>query len=369
MSIRTILSVALASWLSVSVFADGPSLLKMFKRNPMGKVSAEPRELTEEDGPWLILASTLVGEGSKGRAQRLAGEIRRELKLPAYIYKESFDFTGDVNRVGATQRMRYANQYEYAAYAVLVGEYDTVDHPDVDKHLQILKTATPDVLSDPDEVAAETSLANPVTAVKALHKKLLEYRKDKPAGPMANAFVTRNPLLPPEYFEAPEVDSFVRKLNEDVEHSLLDCGGKYTVVVKTFEGYGTIVDGKKDKEFKPSRDRLIQFAKDAAKMVKELRKQGVEAYQYHDRHRSLVTVGSFDVLGREFPDGRFEYAPEIRKVVNEFSAFNAQKARVVPGKQGVAANHVAMIPFDVEPTPIAVPKLSKRSLYSAFGKK
>ena len=59
--------------------------------------------------------------------------------------------------------------------------------------------------------------------------------------------------------------------------------------------------------------RLDKFAADADKMTRKLRSQGVEAYQFHDRSRSLVTIGSFDTLGRELPDGRFEYDAEIRK--------------------------------------------------------
>ena len=109
-------------------------------------------------------------------------------------------------------------------------------------------------------------------------------------------------------------------------------------------------------------------------MTVELRKQGVEAYQFHDRYRSLVTVGSFESLGRELADGNFEYSPEIRRVIKQYSALNVRPelARQVPaGTRGIAANGVVAknkviaIPFDVEPTPIAVPKRSKRSLYGA----
>lgn len=370
MSLKATIRIGLALIVAAAampVAADTPGLLKIFARNPARGLPMEVRELSEEDGPWLILASTLVGEDAESRAYRLAEEIRRDLKLPAFIYKEEFDFTGDFAR-DESRRLRYANRYAYEAYAVLVGEFDTVEHPEIDQHLTRLKQATPAVFRDPDEVAAETSLKNPVTAVKALHRKLVESRTEGSKGPMANAFVTRNPILPPEYFESPQVDSFVRRLNQDKAFSLLECEGKYTVVVRTFEGFGTIVGAKQGKEFQPSMKRLDRIAADADKMVKELRKKGVEAYQYHDRRRSLVTVGSFDTLGRELPDGGFEYDPAIRRVIDEYKAFNVRPelARQVPNNsKGAAANNVAMIPFDVEPNPIAVPKVSKRSLYTA----
>ena len=74
------------------------------------------------------------------------------------------------------------------------------------------------------------------------------------------------------------------------------------------------------------------------------------------------------LLSFEVPGGGFEYAPEIRSVVRKYSAFNVQPelANQVPAStRGVASNNVAMIPFDVEPKPMAVPKRTKRSLYGA----
>ncbi len=317
----------------------------------------------------MILASNFVGEGSKTRAERLAFEIRRDLGLPAFIYQEKFDFTGNINSdPRSATRVRYANRYQYDAYAVLVGEYDGVEHPSIERDLKAIRKATPAVFRDPNEVAAETDHSKPVTTVKSFTSKLLNSRSEKPAGPMSQAFVTRNPMLPQEYFAAPQVDSFVSQLNEGLDYSLLKCKGKYTVVVKTFQGVETIVDGKNDKKFEPSGRRLEKCATDANKITTKLRAQGVEAYQFHDRFRSLVTVGSFDSLGRELPDGRFEYASEILAVMRKYSAFNVSpelKSQVPAGMRGVASNNVAMIPFDVQPTPIAVPKLSKRSLYGA----
>jgi hypothetical protein len=353
--------------------AEKPSLLKMFGREaPSQSVGENALELTEEDGPWLILASTFVGEGSQKRAERLADEIRKELNLPAYIYREKFDFTGTINEGPTTsRRLRYANRYQYEAYAVLVGEYDTVAHPDIERDLKRVRTATPPIFQDAKEVAAETDRSTPVTTVKSITNKIFGQAAKEgklKGGPMSQAFVTRNPMLPEEYFMSPPVDSFVRQMNEGLHHSLLECEGKYTVIVKTFEGLGDIVDGKRDDEFKPSESRLNKFAADAEKMTLKLRAKGVEAYQFHDRNRSIVTVGSFDELGRELPDGGFEYAQQIRAVMKEYSAFNVapELARQVPaGAPGVASNNVDNIPFDVQPTPIAVPRVSKRSLYGA----
>ena len=45
------------------------------------------------------------------------------------------------------------------------------------------------------------------------------------------------------------------------------------------------------------RSKLEEAAYNAHLLVVALRKQGVEAYEFHDRHESLVTIGSFDSVG------------------------------------------------------------------------
>ncbi|EMI43522.1 hypothetical protein [Rhodopirellula sp. SWK7] len=367
---------------SQQAFGDGPSLLRMFSRgnNTVEADASKAYHLSEEDGPWMVLAHTFVGEGSKERAERLVLEIRRDLQLPAFVYEEDFDFSGNINpgspirnsggMSSTTRRMRYKNEIRYKAHAVLVGEYDSSQHPQIETDLQRIKTASCAVFGDEKEMAAETDYRNPVTAVKALHHQLTKRFGDKELGAMGNAFLTRNPMLPDDYFQAPQVDSFVRRLNDDKPHSLLDCKGKYTVVVRTFSGFNTIVDGKKEQSFIPNGDRLERCGADANRMVALLRADGIEAYQFHDRTKSVVTIGSFESLGRELPDGGFEYAPEILRVMNEYRAFNLDPklAEHVSQKttQGIPVKCVAeRFPFDIQPTPIAVPKVSKRSLYGA----
>jgi hypothetical protein len=356
--------------------AELPGLLRIFGQARSAEADASKvYELSQEDGPWLILASTLVGEGARERANKLAIEIRSELGLPAFIYKEDFDFTGTLryDRMSA-KRVRYANQYQYEAYVVLVGEYDRIDHPSVERDLKSIKSTQPKVLADPKEAAAELNGNTPSGAVKLVANKLKSMSLGgKQPGPMAGAFVTRNPMLPEDYFEAPVVDSFVSQLNEDFDqHNLLQCDGKFTVVVKTFSGSNTIANSKEERQFVPSVKRLDKMATDANMMVAELRKKGVQAYQFHDRERSLVTVGSFESLGNQLPGGGFQYNPEILQTMRTYSAMNVDPglARQVPrGAKGIAGNNIKMIPFDVEPTPIAIPKKTKRSLYGSLGRR
>src|SRR6056297_267709 len=304
MKSRHTLVLLLLMWIATPIAAEPPTLLsRMFagKAKPIESDTVGQRTLATEDGPWMILAHTFVGPNSRSKADRLATEMSELTGRPTFLYREKFDFTdGPKAQANETRRVRYVNPHEYEAYAVLVGEYDDVDHPDADRDLKQVKSVTPEIFGDQQLMAEETNLLNPVTAIKAMHQKLVS-GKDDQKGPMSNAFMTRNPMLPPEYFQSPNVDEFVESMNEGLPHSLLDCKAKYTVVVRTFEGYGSIANGKFENNFTPNRDRLDKCAADAARMAKELRKKGVEAYQFHDRTKSIVTVGGFETLGSELP--------------------------------------------------------------------
>jgi hypothetical protein len=357
-----VILVAIAPARSLS--AAPPSLLRIFGKSPQADAGqSDPRKLTEVDGPWMILATSFAGSEGRQKAERLADELSKDFGLPTFIHEENFDFTGKINQGGVTGRtLRYANQTQYQAFAVLVGEYDSVDHPQLIRDLKRIKVCKPKMYERGDVDSGAGEAETPMDAVKNLQRGLLKRVGKTPPGPLHNAFATTNPMLPEEYFLIPEVDSFVMELNSQVEYSLLDNPGKFTVVVATFAGLSTIVDGRKDKAFEPSSERMESCALNAHKMVRELRKQGVEAYEFHDRTRSLVTIGSFHSLGQTKPDGGFEYTPAIRRVMETHRAGSDQEPTQFG--PGIRARHVASIPYDVHPTPIAVPRKSKRSLYS-----
>jgi hypothetical protein len=344
--------------------AEAQSVLKLFRGK---KVEADPNKeyrLTEVEGPWLILAETFTGPNGQQQANQLVLELRRDFELPAWVYTENFDYSRPDIDLGPDQRpMRYANPTAYRAFAVLVGEFDTVDHPQIEPMLEKIKKIEPATFSG---VSAETEVGA-MSTIRRMHSQLNELLKAQnraQRGPMFNAFVSRNPLLPETFTQSPEVDSFVRKLNQDVKYSLLKCDGKFTVVVRTFEGLSTtVVGGRTKNDIKPDKDRLDASMDLANKMVNALREKGVEAYEFHDRSKSVVTVGSFQSIGREGPNG-FEYAPEIRQIMKDYSA-SVQVGVDPRGNTVRYNNNIEKIPFDISPYPIAVPKISKRSFYQA----
>ena len=127
--------------------------------------------------------------------------------------------------------------------------------------------------------------------------------------------VVTNPLLPHEFFAGKGVDKLVLEMNKDVPDSLLDCPGKFSIQVATFTGT-VLIDQKKVAEVeqgKPMKSQLVEAAEKAHKVTLELRRKGYEAYEFHDRDKSIVCVGSFDSVGALRPDGVFVIDPDRAK--------------------------------------------------------
>ena len=143
---------------------------------------------------------------------------------------------------------------------------------------------------------------------------------------MRAAFLLPNPMLPDEYFAVNQVDHFVINLNKRVKHSLLSNPGIYSVRVATFRGDSTfkineIEDKKEEESFlkrmgNPVRNsKLAAAAEKAHLLTEELRSNGVEAYEFHDRHESYVCVGSYDWISKAGANGTKYNNPEIVKVI------------------------------------------------------
>jgi hypothetical protein len=178
---------------------------------------------------------------------------------------------------------------------------------------------------------------------------------------MGNAFVSRNPLLPEEYFAPKGLDPFVVDLNRGVKYSLLKCPGKYTVKVASFRG----VESMKPKEFeqlagkvreKSHMAKIDEAADKAARLTKALRDKGVEAYEFHDRTESIVCVGAFDSVGEPRDDGKIEINPAIHRLME---TYGPQKS-FIPGQAQafLQPKMIEGIPCDAQPLPVIVPRQS-----------
>lgn len=372
--------------------------------------------LTQDQGPWLIVAASFSGDGAEKQASELAAELRGQYRIAAYVHEMSFKF-GDQNpgqgldNYGAPTKRHYRRGDQAREISVLVGNFQSIDDPDAQQMLTRIKSLEPKALQVDLKQTTQT-----MAQVRQFEDTLVEKTgKSRKRGPMGQAFFTRNPLLPREYFVPKGVDSFVAKMNQGVEHSLLDCPGRQTIRVATFRGKtilqttaqedhsGSSFWGRKKKE---DVNPLVEAAENAHLLTKELRDHGWEAYEFHDRTESVVTIGSFAEVAQRLPDGRIVVIPQVQKIVQTFDAgydspadplsgigndaatrqrvaqeeqqinmqLGSKQAQIVPGLnpkhvkivhgRGKSLAVDRIIPFDVHPEVMDVPKRSVSSAYA-----
>jgi hypothetical protein len=406
-AIRYVVSIACVFALFVGMTSDayGQSALGgIFKRG--GKDGKQVSDLKPEHGPWLIFAYAFEGEDAKVDAQALAQELQRELGLATFLLEKKFDYSAPVlgsgiREDGSQKVMKYRDAKVVDGYAVLVGEFDSLEHPSVSPMLDRVKSfqAKSLMTQEQGEGKGEEGKRNEEN-IRRAKKWLSSLSKDKKQGPMFGAFMTRNPLLPAEFFQSPELEKFVYDMNKQPgynEHSLLDCKSNYTVRVLTFRGDSELLSwgqgGKEGAGTGESASALEKAAERAYIAMKALRSAGYEAYQFHDRDQSVVTVGGFDTLGAADANNRFVYVQGIREVIDRFSpkgqvadtsefGINVGPAvqprlllelvdqRKVPELyQGTRKEQLVYfsklsVGFDLRPTPMAVPRYNASRIYA-----
>lgn len=346
----------------VSVVSAGPwNSLNPFKV----KVEADPTksyELTQEHGPWLVLATTFAGPEAETEAQQLVLELRRDFGLVAFLHKKRFDYSRPVVGIGlfgGPKKMRHRQKVAFDEWAVLVGQFESVEDPNLERTLKKIKYMRPTCLG--------VTKSQRFRGIRDLQKRLNGDLAKREKGPMGNAFVTRNPLLPQEMFTPAGIDKFVYELNKGVEFSLLDCKGKYTVRVATFRG-NIVINPRQVNEInngKKMNSRLANAAKNAQRLTTILRKKGVDAYQFHDRNESIVTVGHFSVIGSPTSNGQIQFSEAIYRTMQQYSPDTSQVSRA--GLAGLKPKTFEGIAFDLQPYPIEVPQYSVSKDYADAG--
>jgi hypothetical protein len=240
-------------------------------------VKGKPYPLSKQNGPWMIMVTSLWGETTeqKARAEQAANDLVFELRtlgIPAYTYKQEghLEQLDTHDRLGRAQKRYFAAQRD--SILIIAGNYPAIDDDRAQKTLKIVKQLRPKSL---DPVA-----------------KLVPGGK----GPLHKAFLTRNPMLPEDLKNSKGLEPLLVRLNSGAEHSLLQNRRKYSLVVASFNGKAQ-VDPKKFLEFDKklaTEVTLDNAGLESWQLTKALRARGVEAYVYHERFRSIVTVGGFD---------------------------------------------------------------------------
>ena len=233
--------------------------------------------LTTKHGPWMIMVTSLWGttpeqdQQADKAAHELVFQLRRK-GVPAYVYRQEdkIEEIESVDRMGRPRHRRVTNQH--GMIAVLAGNYQ---HPD-------------------DKVARQT-----LAFIKKFKPKVdAEWQGKAMPVPLdlSSAFMAPNPILSPDEIARKNRDPLIVKLNSG-EHSLFENKGKFTLIVASFYGKSAV----KPKGFekfdnmlhKQSNISLAKAAEDSWELMTLLRSKGYDAYIFHERFRSIVTVGSF----------------------------------------------------------------------------
>ena len=334
-------------WLSITLMINLlPTNMASAKR--IEAVKGKEYTLTKRHGPWMIMVASLAEPPPERRvegispdeaAAALVYELRRK-GIPAYTYSQN----EIINQLRTVDRLGRPRQSEYTAQqdriVVLAGNY-----------------------GNPDSWIAQKTLEY----VKKLHPRSWEehgiYRQTRGRpGPLSGSFLTINPRLSAEEVAQKKRDPLLLKLNSGREYSILENKGRFTIQVASF--HGKSLTGVTTSKFEATvedlkvGDSLDEAALSAWHVAKILREQhNQEAYVFHDRHRSVVTVGSFES----------EDDPQIARVINQFRAKMVRhrdtgqehlKAEMVaiPGKRAKDPPLKRFL-FDPKPQLVHVPKL------------
>jgi len=340
--------------------------------NPFGnlfkKVDADPNKsyvVGEAHGPWMIMATVFRGDSADDQARELVHELRSVQRLEAFTHVRESDFTqtwqgSHVDRYGRPEVMKNMRAEKVREVAVLVGNYSSLEDPDALNTLKKIKALDPAAMS----AAGQDKKSELAAGIEDFRQQVNKVKKRKP---MATAFICTNPLLPKEYFNQPGLDKFVLQMNSGMKFSLLDCPGKYSVKVATFRG-SSLLDQKKIQEVsrgKPMVQKLQDAGDQAAILCESLREKGYEAWQFHDRHESVVCIGSFAEVGRKRTDGKTEIDPRIHTIMQVFGPESQSKTNPAVAAAGGIQPKISEVKydgslmkfvFDLQPIPVEVPK-------------
>jgi hypothetical protein len=274
-----------------------------------------PYAVTTEAGSWMILVQSFSGPNAGELADDLAASLRKDYRLPAYVFNR-----GEEER--AKERARIAalraKQIEQAK-AMGVGE--DVPLPRI-KTIRIEDSYAVLVGGWKDMEAARKALDHirklKPPAERFMHKGLVVPQTDNAGArdavvggynPFQTAFVVHNPLLPaPVDPERGKLQN-LKEYNADESFSLLKCKKPYTLMVKPYQGAvmltsatapkteGFKIGGAKPGQYLNATAQQAHALAEALKQIRDARGKPVietDVYVLHTEFGSYVCVGGFD---------------------------------------------------------------------------
>lgn len=358
---------------------------------PGSRIEADPNKryrLSRRNGPWMIMIASMQDVPKERRtsyglsAQEAADAMvlaLRQTGIPAYTFsqKQTVDqVKTSSRRAGGKTDRSYISQHDRVV--VVAGNYPSAKDANAQKTLRFVKGLEPEGNSPTARLARKRFLA----LRKGFGDRLDGLLNDPKAGavyrptpgrpdPLSRAFLMPNPLLSANEVMGSKRDPLLINLNKDMEYTLVACPAKYSLVVATFRGKtsthlnSALLEKSAAKLDQKLGTTLDKAAMDAWRMTQALRTakslgydRDYEAYVYHDRYQSIVTIGAFDS----------KTDPRIKVFQEKFRA----KTRMHPQNgQDVLAAEILSVPrrpkrnklpdytwiFDPKPELIEVPRL------------
>jgi hypothetical protein len=348
-----------------------------------------PWALKAEHGPYFIFVKSYSrphrptpednGPSARALAEALAGQIRENKKVQAFLY----EYVSDERKAEAAaiakereQGQIFAKQIaERKQQAELQGmgfldpdnkiRFKTVNYRDQVgvfiggfQSFESAKAALPLVRSweaPKDKILMDAAVVGRTTGDG---KASIE---NGYMNPYKSASVVPNPLLPHEQTQtaSTRVDPFIVKLNEGRKYSLLKATKEWTIVVKSFTAPVEVVSKDYDASQKHKNNpnsganALLAGEVQADELAKLLREMkgpggqplGFESFVILTRNASIVTVGQFD-------------GPNDPALVQTMNLLKSIKLNVSQDKSGaskMAGNPPSLLDEKLIPSPIPHP--------------
>ena len=341
------------------VLASFAILAQVAQAGPIEAIKGKKYRLSKQHGPWMIMVASIAPVPEERRlegisyteaADALVYELRRK-GIPAYTLsnREVLEQMKRQGRRDGLAGAMYGKQPD--RISVIAGNYPSITDVTAQDTLKWVKKFRP----------------RSWEGQEAIYKR-------KQRGPLEGAFLTINPLLSPQEVAEREYDPLLHTLNSGQSFSLLDSKGTYTLVVASFYGKALTTQATQNRlrsafdRFKKEQGTLDLAAANANQLTKLLREGAVqgsktirnrrfEAYVFHDKFRSLVTVGSFqsptDPKLKQFQQmfGAKSQPDAKGKILGEFLH--------VPNPRGLRFPPIHTFAFDPSPQVMRIPQVQQ----------
>jgi hypothetical protein len=272
------------------------------------RVDADPSQaytVAPTDGDWMILVTDFRGETALQQAHNLVLEIRTKYDLKAFVY----DRTGEERRkqqVEIDQQRQQIRQYLEAqgvrpedvhvpvrttriepGCAVLVGSWRDMD-------------AARKALDDLRKLKPPESMPRPRWDVGDPAGPNAPAAAQRETNPFATSFVVHNPTVPvTRVVDDEDTAKALRYLNSEESYSVYKCRKPWTLAIASYQGMSSVASKSASpsllqKLFGSAPDNMGAAAMNAHNLAEALHKMGYNAYVFHTRYRSVVTVDGFD---------------------------------------------------------------------------